>query len=87
MEQEEEEDDGTTHSEDSFETVDETQLEPLPEENDPSFRQEDAKYLRKKKYVRKDKYDLLWFLPPEMMEEETEEEEMEESSVRTRFGA
>ena len=63
--EQEEEDDGTTHSEDSFETVNETQLEPLPEENDPSFRQEDAKCVRKTKYlVRPERQARLVVVPP-----------------------
>jgi hypothetical protein len=45
-------------------------LSSLPEENDPKYPQEDAKYFRKKNYVRKDKYELSWFFS--QLEEEVE---------------
>ena len=48
---------------DPFESVDTNDLAPLPEENDPKYPQEDAKYFLKKNYVRKDKYELSWFFP------------------------
>ena len=46
-----------------FESVDTNDLAPLPEENEPKYPQEDAKYFRTKNYVRKDKYELSWFFP------------------------
>ena len=49
--------------EDEYEYVDEDTLDPLPEENDPKYDQEDAKYFRTKCYVRNDKYDLSWLTP------------------------
>jgi hypothetical protein len=59
--------------EDIYETVDEASLAPLPEENDMKYPQENPNYFRNKKYVRKDKYELSWLLPnnvvvPELME-------------------
>ena len=37
-------------------------LEPLPTENKPTHPQENAAYFRNKKYVRRDKYDLMNFV-------------------------
>ena len=47
--------------EDRFKSTDVAMLPALPEENDPKYPQEDAKYFRTKNYVRKDKYELGWF--------------------------
>jgi hAT family C-terminal dimerisation region len=47
--------------EDPFESVDESKLDPLPDNNVTNFKQEDAHYFRRKNYVRNDKYDLEWF--------------------------
>jgi hypothetical protein len=54
-------DDADYLKEHPFESVDTNDLSSLPEENDPKYPQEDAKYFRTKNYVRKEKYELSWF--------------------------
>ena len=57
------EEDNDYSKEDPFESLDTSDLSPLPEENEQKYPQEDAKYFRTKNYVRKDKYELSWFFP------------------------
>lgn len=54
------EDESSESEDDSWETVQE--LDPLPDENDLNYPQEDDKYFKTKRYVRTDKYPLseLW---------------------------
>jgi hypothetical protein len=55
---------GVDDDEDPFEACDESDQrgDELPEDNVPTYPQEDARYFRHKKYVRNDKYELAWLL-------------------------
>jgi hypothetical protein len=58
---EEEDDDDDAEDEDPPETQD-PNMQPLPEENDPNYPQENVKYFLNKRYVRKDKLSLERFM-------------------------